>query len=229
MNNRFSILAFGAALRLACSRGSAAEPVLYGQPAPRPAPTIRGEPIATASPAASNAAPAVAIRNPALQSALARARAVAERMQTNGARTNATGHLIVGFETLSSFKFDTYYEIEPPLRHPVVKTRDPVPESARTLDGRRVAVTGFMLPLRTGAAGCTNLLLVRDQASCCFGRVPKLNHWIHVTAPEPGLRVATGYPVTILGTLRVGPFAEDGSITSLYEMQGEKLELPDYR
>ena len=110
-----------------------------------------------------------------------------------------------------------------------MKLRDAVPDSIKALDGRRVAITGFMLPLRTSEKGCTDLLLMRDQGSCCFGRVPKLNHWIHVKVPEPGFRPATGYPITILGTLRVGPFIEDGSINSLYEMQGDKLHLPAYR
>lgn len=229
MKSNFLILTLCAALTMAHSFISAAEPRLYDQSAPKPAPAIRGEPIVPVNAAPASDETSSARANPPLQSALARARAVAERMQTNGVRTNATGHLIVGFEKLSNFKCDTYYEIEPPLRHPVVKLRDPVPDSIKALDERRIAVTGYMLPLRTGAKGCTDLLLVRDQASCCFGRAPKMNHWIHVAAPEPGLRVATGYPVTILGTLRVGPFSENGSIISLYEMQGDKLELPGYR
>lgn len=206
------------ALALVCPRGWSAETPATSPSAYKPVPVVRGEPIVSTT-----------ATNPALASTLARARAVAERMQTNGARTNATGHLVVGFETLSGFNCETYSEIEPPLRYPVVKLRGTVPDPVRALDGRRIAITGFMLPLRTSAAGCTNLLLFRDQASCCFGRAPKMNHWIHVTAAAPGLRVATGYPVTILGTLRVGPFLQDGSITSLYEMHGDKLELPDYR
>ena len=165
----------------------------------------------------------------AIQDTLARARAIAEKMETNGFRTNATGHLLVRFAMLSGFKCDTYMEIEPPHRYPVVKLRDPIPQYVRPLHDRKVAVTGFMLPLRTTAKGCTDLLLVRDQASCCFGATPKMNHWIHVTAPEPGLRVVTGRPITVLGTLRVGPFVENGSITSIYEMSGDKLDLPDYR
>lgn len=165
----------------------------------------------------------------AIQNTLARARAIAEKMETNGFRTNATGHLLVSFAMLSGFKCDTYMEIEPPHRFPVVKLRDPIPQYVRPLHERKVAVNGFMLPLRTTAKGCTDFLLVRDQASCCFGATPKMNHWIHVTAPDPGLRVVTGRPITVLGTLRVGPFVENGSVSSIYEMAGDKLELPDYR
>lgn len=165
----------------------------------------------------------------AVQNTLARARAIAEKMETNGFRTNATGHLLISFAMLSGFKCDTYMEIEPPHRFPVVKLRDHVPDYVRPLHARKVSVTGFMLPLRTTAKGCTDFLLVRDQASCCFGAAPKMNHWIHVTAPEPGLRVVASRPITVLGTLRVGPFIQDGSVTSIYEMSGDKLELPDYR
>jgi len=224
MKNNFLILTLCAALIMAHSFISAAEPALYDQSAPKPVPAIRGELIVS-----TNAQPASAAANLALQSVLARARAVADRMQTNGARTNATGHLIIGFGMLSSFKCDTCTEIESPHRYPVVKLRDTVPDSIKALDGRRTAITGFMLPLRTSAKGCTDLLLFRDQASCCFGRAPKMNHWIHVKVAEPGFRVATGYPVTILGTLRVGPFIKNGSVNSLCEMQGDKLELPVYR
>ena len=231
MKNNFLILALGAALIMARSFISAAEPTLYGQSAPKSVPAIRGEPIASINAATLPvpAQPPSAAANPALQSALARARAIAGRMETNGFRTNATGHLLGSFAMLSGFKCDTYTEIEPPHRYPVVKLRDRIPDYIRPIDGRRVAVTGFMLPLRTSAKGCTDLLLVRDQASCCFGATPKMNHWIRVTAPDPGLRVVTGRPITVLGTLRVGPFVENGSITSIYEMSGDRLELPDYR
>lgn len=91
------------------------------------------------------------------------------------------------------------------------------------------AATNSTVATTNTAKGCTDFLLVRDQASCCFGAAPKMNHWIHVTAPEPGLRVMTGRPITVLGTLRIGPFIEDGSVTSIYEMAGDKLELPDLR
>jgi hypothetical protein len=184
---------------------------------------------ASAAEAATNSTVTTTNSVAAIEKTLARARAIAEKMETNGFRTNATGHALVSFAMLSGFKCDTYMEIEPPLRFPVVKLRDPIPDYVRPLHARKVSVTGFMLPLRTTAKGCTDFLLVRDQASCCFGAAPKMNHWIHVTAPEPGLRVMTGRPITVLGTLRIGPFVEDGSVTSIYEMAGDKLELPDLR
>ena len=45
----------------------------------------------------------------------------------------------------------------------------------------------------------------------------------------PGAKAAQGIPVSLLGTLRVGPHYENGLLSSLYELQGEKMELPDQR
>ena len=78
------------------------------QPARKASVVVRGEPIAPASPASNTTPRTTETTNASLQETLARARVVAERMESNGFRTNATGHLVIGFETLSAFKCDTY-------------------------------------------------------------------------------------------------------------------------
>jgi hypothetical protein len=81
---------------------------------------------ASAAEAATNSTVTTTNSVAAIEKTLARARAIAEKMETNGFRTNATGHALVSFAMLSGFKCDTYMEIEPPLRFPVVKLRVPV-------------------------------------------------------------------------------------------------------
>ncbi|MBK7999417.1 MAG: hypothetical protein IPK15_12085 [Verrucomicrobia bacterium] len=59
---------------------------------------------ASGADATTNSAAAITNNVTAIQNTLARARAIAEKMETNGFRTNATGHLLVSFAMLSGFK-----------------------------------------------------------------------------------------------------------------------------
>ena len=87
---------------------------------------------------------------------------------------------------------------------PGLVTGDEIPRAIRDFDGRRAAVSGYVMPIRMQARGVTEFLLVRDQLSCCFGLSPEMNHWIHVTMPRSELRSNIFQIITVQGTLRVG-------------------------
>jgi hypothetical protein len=64
------------------------------------------------------------------------------------------------------------------------KDRMALPEPVTRWSGRRVRATGFMNPT-SQARGLTTFLLVKDRASCCFGRRPQINHYVEVRL-KPG-------------------------------------------
>lgn len=139
---------------------------------------------------------------------------------------STNGVLNLGFETLAAFPFVVRLEHpDGPDGRAVMATDDRLPDSIRALDGRRVAVAGYVMPLRTQARGVTEFLLVRDLLSCCFGSNPQMNHWIHVSMPRGEFRPVISRPATVHGTLRVGELRKDGIIHSIYRLEAEKVEM----
>ena len=93
-----------------------------------------------------------------------------------------------------------------------------VPETIRALDGRRVRVTGFLLPLELMDGRCRQFLILRNQAACCYGRSPLPTEWI-LGSSKQGVRAEQDAPLTFAGTLRVGAKFEDGVFTGVYSLE----------
>ena len=102
------------------------------------------------------------------------------------------------------------------------KTDFEFPESAQSLDGKRVAIVGYMIPLDwvQGEDRITSFMLVRDFAQCCFGGMPRPDEWIDVITP---LGESAGFfayrPVRVIGKMRVGlDRPADAIVASVYQM-----------
>ncbi len=137
--------------------------------------------------------------------------------------TNEVLHL--RFNTLSSFSYTVRLGQPEPGGRPNLVTRDKIPTLIQALNGRRVAVTGYVMPLRTQGRGVTQFLLARDQLSCCFGPSPQMNHWIYVTMPRGDFRPRVFSLATVTGTLHVGELMKQGVLQSIYRMDAEMVEL----
>ena len=183
-------------------RGELIVPLVIRTGAP-PAPTAESAPIA---------------RLPAV---LATPVPAATDAQT-GSKTNEV--LKLGFDTLSSYPYRVQVGYpDPNSRRPGLVTEDEIPLLIRGFDGRRVAVSGYIMPTRTQGRGLTQFLLARDQLSCCFGPSPLMNHWIHVTVPHGAAHPNIARPATVTGTLRVGELKKYGSIQSIYRLEAERV------
>ncbi|MCD8533254.1 MAG: DUF3299 domain-containing protein [Verrucomicrobia bacterium] len=141
---------------------------------------------------------------------------------------NDPNFLDVNFNQLASFKYDI------PDSFMLLKEGDPeptnkpvIPESIRGLSGKKVAVTGFMLPLKVENGLVTELLLMRDQSMCCFGTVPEINEWISVKADKEGFKPINDQAVTFFGELRVDEIRENGYLVGIYEMDGYRMVGPN--
>lgn len=78
------------------------------------------------------------------------------------------------------------------------KEKMKLPEEVVRWSGRRVRATGFMNPT-SQARNLTTFLLVKDRASCCFGKRPQINHYLEVKL-KPGQKADYSTdPVTVEG------------------------------
>ena len=100
-----------------------------------------------------------------------------------------------------------------------------LPEDLRALDGRRVTVAGFLLPLYEFDA-IREFNLVASHWSCCFGVPPGLSGWVHVKlAPgHDGLRNTTE-PLKVTGTLHVAEHMEAGYVVSIYALRDARATV----
>jgi hypothetical protein len=136
------------------------------------------------------------------------------------------GYIAVNIRHLSSFPFDGdyVYQSDPftkpkRLKHP----RRTVPADIKALNGKKVAVLGYMLCFEFQFKGASHFALLRSQAGCCFGTAPLLNEWVDVRMNGlTSLYMDT--PVVLMGTLQVKEIREYGNLMGLYSMKGDKLE-----
>ena len=133
----------------------------------------------------------------------------------------------VAFEKLASFTFEI--PDDRPSTNQVAqpsKSEEQIPATVKALNQKRVALKGFMLPLRVENGLVTEMLIMRDQSMCCYGTVPKINEWVSIKMTNKGVKAIMDQPVTIYGKLRVGEMRENGYLVGIYAMEGEKMAVP---
>lgn len=138
----------------------------------------------------------------------------------------ASGHLALSFELLAGFPYRVYeYYAEGVSGRPLLKSDDVIPEVIRRLDGRKVIVRGFVLPLRTRQGRVTEFLLLKDQGTCCFGAQAQINHFVRVNF-RAGRTFESGQPYAVTGRLGVGETYVQGYLTGIYQLEAESVDGP---
>ena len=197
------------------------------------APEIRGEPIAplaakisapTAAPsnvAAATSVPAVPKPDSPPRSALAE----------QGTRNSEPVFASAGFDILSGYNIEISDELLGPVTNNLAeisaKTDALIPAKVKAFDKKRVALKGFMLPLKVEGGLVTEMLIMKDQSMCCYGTVPKIHEWVSVKMSEKGVKPLMDQAVTLYGKLHVGEMRENGYLTGIYRMDGEKMGGPE--
>ncbi len=188
--------------------------------AAEPAKSVRGEPIQSV------AAPARGDRIQPLTAGSSPVSAASEKGAVPAVEKTDGGFLTVGFDRLSAFKYEV--PDDPGVTN-TVALKDPdqqIPAEVKAFSGRRVALKGFMLPLKVEGGLVTELLIMRDQSMCCYGAVPKINEWVSVKMTSKGVKPVMDQAVTLQGTLKVGAIRENGYLVGIYQMDGEKVNAP---
>ncbi len=134
----------------------------------------------------------------------------------------------VGFDRLAGFPY-TIVDAgtgATPEQIAAARKKDQVPAAVRAFDAKRVAVTGIMLPLQMENGRARKLVLMRDVTTCCYGATPNMNDYVVVVMKGEGVPVTQDIPVVFVGTLHIAETYENGYLTSLYTLDGEKFLGP---
>lgn len=133
------------------------------------------------------------------------------------------GYLQVGFDRLATFPFTA-----PPINEsganptpPTPAVVDQIPAEIKRLDGRKVTLTGFMLPVKLEHGLAVEFLLMNSQMICCFGTTPPTNSWVTVRMPK-GTAPLQDTPLAFSGTFHVREHWESGWLASIYQLDAEK-------
>ncbi len=140
------------------------------------------------------------------------------------------GHLDVGFETLGGFAFKLTKSQAAAIgtadKTAMAAVQAQIPDVIRKLDGRKVVVTGYMLPMKMDGALTTEFLIVANSMLCCYGVVPPMNQWATVKMEKRGVAPQLDEPVQVFGTLRVQSRIENGALSAIYHVEAQRTRLP---
>jgi hypothetical protein len=134
----------------------------------------------------------------------------------------------IGFDRLAAFDYvvtdagtgASEEEIE------AAKKNDQIPGWVRVYDGKRVALTGFLMPLKLEGGLTSKFIMMRDITTCCYGNVPNMNEYVIVTMTGPGVKPIQDVPVVLTGVFRIAEKYENGYLSSIFQMDGEKFLGP---
>jgi hypothetical protein len=132
----------------------------------------------------------------------------------------------VGFDFLAGFEYAMPDETNVSTNAPAQPAKEQIPPNIKALDKKRVALKGFMLPLKVEGGLITELLIMRDQSMCCYGTVPKINEWVSVKMINKGVKPVMDQAITLYGALKVGEMYENGYLVGIYQLDGEKMAGP---
>jgi hypothetical protein len=133
------------------------------------------------------------------------------------------GYLVLGFDQLASYKFTPPpFNADADPKTPPPSGEEQIPANVKAWDGKKAMVTGFMLPVKLDNGLVTEFLLVKDAMMCCYGSVPNMNEWVVVKMAK-GVRPLMDVPISFYGELKVGAMFENGYMTGIYSLVGERM------
>jgi len=129
-----------------------------------------------------------------------------------------------GFDVLASYTF-TPAELDPAAAPgtPPPSGMKQVPAQVMGLNGKNVVVTGYMLPTKIDKGLVTEFLLVSSPMLCCYGQTPQVNEFVVVNMGTHGIKPVMDTPVQFVGKLQIKEMYEDGFLTNIYSLTGEKM------
>jgi hypothetical protein len=98
------------------------------------------------------------------------------------------------------------------------------PARVRALDGQKVALTGYMLPILWKDTTVPHFMLVRDLMACCFGGAPLPDEWTDVKMDGEGAGYWSYVPVITRGIFRLAGIADEaGYAAGAYSIEGHDV------
>ena len=98
-----------------------------------------------------------------------------------------------------------------------------MPKRIKDLSGKKVLMTGFMLPIDE-VQNIKEFLLVESLWSCCYGQPPDIHGIVRVVMPKGKTTDYFFDPLKIVGTFKVEATMLDGYCVDIYQLHVESLE-----
>ncbi|MBX3463423.1 MAG: DUF3299 domain-containing protein [Planctomycetes bacterium] len=99
-----------------------------------------------------------------------------------------------------------------------------MPRRIKDLSGKKVLMTGFMLPIDE-VQNIKEFLLVQSLWSCCYGQPPDIHGLVRVVMPK-GKRTDYFFdPLKVIGTFKVEATILDGYCVDIYQLHVDSLEV----
>jgi hypothetical protein len=142
-----------------------------------------------------------------------------------GPLESISGYSRIAYSQLAGFKF------RPPPQ-PIATDKPPpdvlaqVPAAIRKLDGKKVVLTGYMLPLRLEDGLVTEFFFLSSPTACCYGIIPEVNEWMLVKMRKEGLPPMQDVPLFLAGRLHVRARWDEGYLVGIYDLEGDGLLKP---
>jgi hypothetical protein len=99
-----------------------------------------------------------------------------------------------------------------------------MPKRIRELSGKKVLMTGFMLPIDE-VTNIKEFLLVQSLWSCCYGQPPDIHGIVRVVMPKGKKTEYFFDPLKIIGTFKVEATILDGYCVDIYQLHVESIEV----
>jgi hypothetical protein len=96
-----------------------------------------------------------------------------------------------------------------------------LPPEILALDGKRVRITGFLVPILNVGGHIREFFITASQSSCCFGTAPRLFDFIDAAMPQGTDAKYTGDPAVFEGVLHVRKTPAEDEWIPLFTMDAE--------
>ncbi|HEY3999925.1 MAG TPA: DUF3299 domain-containing protein [Candidatus Xenobia bacterium] len=134
----------------------------------------------------------------------------------------APGCEMVSFGVLGSYKWT-----DPVLSSRGAIVTSCIPDTVRSLDGKKVSILGFMVPLGLSHGKINKFALCRNRGFCCYGVVPTINEIILCDVPpSEHCNLIMDTPMRISGKLDVGEQMAKGKLLYVYHMKVSSADEP---
>lgn len=146
--------------------------------------------------------------------------------KTGGEAKVAKDYKPVAFSDLSGWSYSqpTAKELEADPEAVAKSAKERIPADIFALDGKKIAIEGFMSPIDFDKTGVKSFSLIHNAIGCCFGMFPKMNEWVFVEmAGDKKCDFFAVEPATIYGTLSVGEEIKDGYVVSLFRLKADHV------
>lgn len=137
-----------------------------------------------------------------------------------GTLVGAQGYQRVDFNALSNYE----YELPDPFDPTPRTLLNEIPAAVKALNGKLVAIEGFMLPLDLSPEGVSQFMLNASIDMCYFGAPVRMNEWVLVKMKGGKRAKFTHLAINVKGRLEVGEEKRNGRITSLYRLEADSAE-----